>query len=609
MTFDENQKTAIETIENPLMIVSTAGSGKTSVIVARANQIVKSGVKPYKILVVTFSKMAAQEMQERYAKLYGEAGIRFSTIHSLCYSVLARAFSITADSIIKESEKRIFFTNIHRKLLYQKVSGTPADFEEFYSDSQSYISVKAEADYQGERKTGKEKYFDMVYGEYIRYKAENKKIDFDDMILQCHKRLSESGADLQYWSSVFDYVMIDEFQDTSRIQAEIFYMLVKKNICVVGDDDQSIYGFRGADAEVFFEFMRRFPDCKKVYLDTNYRSVPGIVNTAHKVIRNNQHRLEKTIKANREAKHAVRIVKNDTDIAQIQLVLEEMEQFLSSGGKRNEMAILYRTKKEAATLISALQVQDIPFYTKDMPEDVHFSLCYKDIFAYYRLALGYGLIDDLMQIINRPKRYIKVNSLKGCAVERNELYKVLTRECSSRDADRINDTINDLFLDLRNLQSLKKPKEFLHYLENNMSYLESLQEYTDYVGGDSKVCTKEYESMKSEAGNFESMDEWYLYVTNTDYRKAFDKANGVCLSTFHSAKGLEWEKVIILSANEGVTPYKYKGKIENMEEERRLFYVAMTRAKDDLIISYVSKDARAKERSRFISEILETVNG
>ena len=214
-----------------------------------------------------------------------------------------------------------------------------------------------------------------------------------------------------------------------------------------------------------------------------------------------------------------------------------------------------------------------------------------------------------MQIINRPKRYIKVNSLKVCAVARNELYKVLTRECSSRDADRINDTINDLFLDLRNLQSLKKPKEFLHYLENNMSYLESLQEYTDFVGGDSKVCTKEYESMKSEAGNFESMDEWYLYVTNTDYRKAFDKANGVCLSTFHSAKGLEWEKVIILSANEGVTPYKYKGKIENMEEERRLFYVAMTRAKDDLIISYVSKDARAKERSRFISEILETVNG
>ena len=142
MIFDANQKTAIETIDNPLMIVSTAGSGKTSVIVARANQIVKSGVKPYRILVVTFSKMAALEMQQRYAQWYGEAGIRFSTIHSLCYSVLARAFSITADSIVKESDKRLFFTNMHRKLLYQKISGTPADFEELKTYQTSYIFHK-----------------------------------------------------------------------------------------------------------------------------------------------------------------------------------------------------------------------------------------------------------------------------------------------------------------------------------------------------------------------------------------------------------------------------------------------------------------------------------
>lgn len=606
MIFDKNQKAAIETLDDPLMIVSTAGSGKTSVIVARTNQIVKSGVKPNKILVVTFSKMAAVEMQQRYATWYGEAGVRFSTIHSLCYSVLARAFSITGDSILKESDKRLFFTNVHRKLLYQKISGVSADFEEFYSDAQSYISVKTEAEYLLEPKAGKEKYLDLVYKEYVRYKIENQKIDFDDMIIQCHKRLSECLADLQYWGSVFDYVMIDEFQDTSRIQAEIFYMIQKKNICVVGDDDQSIYGFRGADAEVFHDFIRRFPDCKKIYLDTNYRSVPGIVNTAHKVIRNNRNRMEKTIQANRERKHAVRIVKNDTDISQIQLIMDEIERFVESGGNRNEIAILYRTKKEAATLVSALQVNNIPFFAKDIPEDVHFSLCYKDVFAYYRLALEYGLNEDLVQIINRPKRYIKVNSIKGCAVDRNELYKVLTRECSIRDADRINDTINDLFLDLRMLQSLKKTKDFLYYLENNMNYLDSLVEYTEYVGGDLKVCIREYEAMKSEAKNFESMEEWYQYVTNMDYRKEFNKANGVCLSTFHSAKGLEWEKVILISANEGITPYRYKGKIEDLEEERRLFYVAMTRAKDDLIISYVSKNSKVTERSRFISEILET---
>ena len=605
MNFDKNQKIAINTIDNPLMIVSTAGSGKTSVIVARANRIVRTGIKPYRILVVTFSKMAALEMEDRYHELYGNDNIRFSTIHSLCYSVLARAFSLTVESIMKESDKRAFFTNLQRKILYQKISGTPNDFEEFYSDSLSYISSKSEADYLGERKLSKEKYLDIAYNEYTRYKTESNKIDFDDMIIRCHKCLSESNADLQYWRNVFDYVMIDEFQDTSKLQAEIFYMIVQKNICVVGDDDQSIYGFRGADAEVFDDFGRRYPDCKRVYLDTNYRSVSAIVHMADKVIRNNRHRLEKSIKANREGKYAVRIVKNDTDTAQISLILDEIEKHVTSDGKRNEIAILYRTKKEASTLISALQVNNIPFYTKDIPEDVHWSLCYKDIFAYYRLAWGYGLIEDLLQIINRPKRYIKVNSIKNCSVDRNELYKVLTRECSARDANRINDTINDLFLDLRTLQSLCKPIQFLSYLENNMKYFDSLKEYTEFVGGDLRICIKEYESMKSEARRFEHMDDWYKYVSSAEYRKDFDKTNGVCLSTFHSAKGLEWKKVIIISANEGVTPYKYKGKIENIEEERRLFYVAMTRAKDNLLISYVSSDSSSKERSRFISEILE----
>lgn len=604
MMFDKNQTIAINTIDNPLMIISTAGSGKTSVIVARANQIVKAGINPYRILVVTFSKMAALEMQERYIEWYGNDTIRFSTIHSLCYSVLVRAFSLTVDSIVKEDDKRTFFSNLHRKFLYQKVSEVPSDFEEFYSDAQSYISVKMESDYLEERIVDRAKYLDIVYDEYIRYKAQNKKIDFDDMIIQCHKRLSENKADLQYWGSVFDYVMIDEFQDTGKLQAEIFYMLVKKNICVVGDDDQSIYGFRGADAEVFNGFIRRYPDCKKVYLDTNYRSASAIVHTAYKLIQNNKCRLEKNIKATREGKYAVRVVKNNVDTSQVKLIIEEIEKYVISGGRRNEIAILYRTKKEASTLISALQLNNIPFYTRDMPEDVHWSLCYKDILAYYRLSHSYKLIEDLIQIINRPKRYIKVNSIRNCYVDRNELYKVLTRDCSKRDADRINDTINDLFLDLRNLQTLSKPIEFLNYLENEMGYLESLLEYTDFVGGNLEVCTREYEAMKNEARNFNHINDWYQYVTNNDYRKEFDKTNGVCLSTFHSAKGLEWKKVIIISANEGITPYKYKGRIENIEEERRLFYVAMTRAKDDLTISYVANDSSSKERSRFISEIL-----
>lgn len=604
LEFDANQKKAITTIDNPLMIISTAGSGKTSVIIARANYIVKKGIKPYRILVVTFSKMAALEMQSRYNAIYNEAGVRFSTIHSLCYSVLARAFSFTADSILKESDKRTFFTSLHRRLLIQKTSNTPNEFDEFYSNALSYISAKLEADYLGERKICKEKYLLYTYNEYIRYKTENKKIDFDDMIIQCHKCLSESISDLEYWRSVFDYIMIDEFQDTSRLQAEILYMISNDNICVVGDDDQSIYGFRGADAAVFDDFLRRYPTCEHIYLDTNYRSLPAIVDSASKVIQNNRIRLEKDIKANRKGDELVGIVEVYTDTEQVNYVINEIEKAVANGINRNEIAVLYRTKKDASTLINALQFKNIPFYTKDMPEDVHWSLCYKDVFAYYRLSLGDAIPEDLLQIINRPKRYIKVNSIKNCSVDKNELYTVLTRECSRREADRINDIINDLFIDLRNLKALQKPIEFVNYLEHNMGYFDSLQDYVEYIGSDLEVCIKEYESMKYEARNFNTMSDWYQYVCNSDYKKEFDKENGVCLSTFHSAKGLEWKNVYIISAIDGTIPYRYMGKIEDIEEERRLFYVAMTRAKDKLTISYVTRNNPIKDRSRFLNELL-----
>lgn len=601
--FDKSQIEAITTTDNPLMIISTAGSGKTSVIIARANQIVKNGIKPYRILVVTFSKMAAVEMQGRYNLQYGNDGIRFSTIHSLCYSVLARAFSLTADSIVRESDKYTFFTNLHRAFLNQRINGISNDFDEFYSSAQSYISMKSEADYLGDRKVVTDKYLEIAYKEYVKYKTANQRIDFDDMIIQCHKRLSTCKEDLQYWKSVFDYIMVDEFQDTSRLQAEIIYMIANKNICVVGDDDQSIYGFRGASSDIFNEFYRYYPNCKRVNLDTNYRSMPAIIESASRVIKNNKHRLYKDIKANRNGKEIVSIIEADTDIAQVNFIVDEIEKSVKEGINRNEIAVLYRTKKEASTLINALRLENIPFYTKDTLEDVHMTICYKDIFAYYRLALGYNIPDDLVQIINRPKRYIKVNTIRNCSVDRNELYRTLTRECNRREADRINDTINALFLDIRNLKSMVSPLDFLNYLEDEMGYFESLQEYVDYIGSDVNDCIREYESMKNEAINFRTMEEWYQYVTNAEYMRAFDKENGVLLSTFHSAKGLEWKKVYIISANDGITPYRYMGKIDDMEEERRLFYVAMTRAKDKLTISYVARENAVKERSRFLNEL------
>ena len=314
MEYSKEQLEAINSIDGQVCIISVAGSGKTAVIVARADNIVKHGVKPSRILVLTFSKAAAAHMEKRYVDIYGHTGIRFSTIHSLCYSVLVRAYNLKPESVLSDKDKLKFFTEFHKKLVYKRTLGVPDDFDEFYRKCEEYITGRAQSEYYEntfkyirehagsgynicqcfgrirdkihEKPMGNDNksYLDVVYEQYRQYKINNKKLDFDDMVIYCHKCLARNKKELEYWQGVFDYICVDEFQDTGLLQADVIYMAAdkKKNICVVGDDDQSIYGFRGVSDTIFQDFIKRFPDTKKIILGTNYRSFPYIITGADK---------------------------------------------------------------------------------------------------------------------------------------------------------------------------------------------------------------------------------------------------------------------------------------------------------------------------------------
>ncbi|HBD66039.1 MAG TPA: hypothetical protein DC028_03290 [Eubacterium sp.] len=640
MEYSKEQLEAINSIDGQVCIISVAGSGKTAVIVARADNIVKHGVKPSRILVLTFSKAAAAHMEKRYVDIYGHTGIRFSTIHSLCYSVLVRAYNLKPESVLSDKDKLKFFTEFHKKLVYKRTLGVPDDFDEFYRKCEEYITGKAQSEYYEntfkyirehagsgynicqcfgrirdkihEKPMGNDNksYLDAVYEQYKQYKINNKKLDFDDMVIYCHKCLARNKKELEYWQGVFDYICVDEFQDTGLLQADVIYMTAdkKKNICVVGDDDQSIYGFRGVSATIFPDFIKRFPDTKKIILGTNYRSFPYIIKGADKIIRNNQVRIIKDMKSYRVGDGRIHIREASSQPAQADIVISLINEYVKNGGKLSEAAILYRVKKEAAVLVSTLETIGMPFYTRDLVDDVHLGMCYKDMLAYYRLSRGIPEDGDLVRIINRPKRYIRSNLIKNCIFDRNKIYEACTANAQRHECLRINDTINDMFLDFRSLSRIDNPTQFLYYIYNNMGYEESMYEYAEYVGIDKDDIMNQSEMMKKESMKLDNMSEWYNYIMNKDYRQRVDKENGLYLGTFHGAKGLEWKKVIIISANEQITPYAYMGKVDDYEEERRLFYVAMTRARDELDILYVDGSGSRHQRSRFLDELMASYN-
>ena len=614
MEFNEKQIQAIETIHGPVMVLSCAGSGKTSVITARANRMVQSGIPADKILVVTFSKAAALEMKDRFCKQYGNYGVKFSTIHSICYFILARAYHLETSSVLKSGEKNTFLFNEYKRLREKhgnQLDMIYQDYQQFSSEIQLQISeyLYLTAIGKAKKRIGLEATIIADTADaYAKYKKVIGKIDFDDMVILCYQYFKAQPNALKEWQEVYQYIMIDEFQDTNIMQAEIFFMLAsEKNICVVGDDDQAIYSFRNADVGVFRRFQKEYPNAVQINLEINYRSKPQIIQMASKLISNNHNRLIKKFGSSRKGQSKIGMVSVDGAVEEAERLINLIEMYRTEGVQLSDIAILYRIKKTASVLSSRLLSEGIPFYTKEVPENLYDGMVYQDIRAYYRLSNGLQGKTDLQRIINRPKRFIKANAVLNCKCSYESIYFAATKGITDGEKkETLSRAIKKLLHDLENLRD-KKPADFLNYL-CSMGYAEYLEEFAKYLKKASNTFSDEWKELSLEAKKYSSMDDWNAAVHERQKKLIDDmeknKKVGVHLSTFHSSKGLQWKKVIIINANEGVTPC-LKGKEDSdsqIEEERRLFYVAMTRAEDDLRIFYHKEEGEIK-RSRFLEEI------
>ncbi len=598
------QQEAVNSINGQILVVSCPGSGKTTVIIERCKHMIDCGIDPSFMFNVTFTKSAAEEMEKRYAALYGEAGIQFSTIHSFCYKVLRTELGYTQNDIMKESEKWSFVAN----KLYRKIS--PGEMEETTKNVVNEISYvkNRELPLALFYPTSCEKaLFECIFRDYEEIKRENKKIDFDDMLIICRDLFKSTSEVLEKWKFKCQYITIDEYQDVNSIQAEVFYMLAGKNgnIFVVGDDDQSIYRFRAADSSIMLNFEKQFPSCKKIFMSTNYRSCKDIVNAAGKLISNNTERFQKDFIANRQEEGNIYLMKNKSSTAQAVNICKELTKMLENGIASKDIAVLYRTNAINLPFITEMMKRKIPFYTTEAPKSIHKDFIFEDMMAYYRLSEQIVRRGDIQRILNRPSRYLKAEYFKNCESDINKVLLTCDKISDCNVRDRVKDKVIDLMYDIKSLQG-KSPTEFINRL-CVFGYYNWLKDYAAFRGKTAEEFYEVFAALQTEASNFQTMKEWFSYIktyeeTLEKIRKSKDK-RGICLSTFHASKGLEWKHVFVVSCNQDITPFAKAETLPDLEEERRMFYVAVTRAKDNLYLSYCTGEVNDLIPSQYLEEM------
>lgn len=606
MAFSKAQTQAIMHKDGPMMVLAGPGSGKTTVITHRVQYLTKEyGIDPGDILVITFTRAAAEEMRERYESLTGGGSrVTFGTFHSIFFRILKLAYRYTADNIVREEQQMQFVRE-----LAQAGGLEPEDENEFAASILSEISSV-----KGERialehyysKNCPDAVFRQLYAGYEEKMRRAGLIDFDDMMVLCLELFTERKDILSAWQRRYRYILIDEFQDINRLQYEIVRMLAKPedNLFIVGDDDQSIYRFRGAKPEIMLGFERDYPGAGRILLDVNYRSTEEIVAPALRLIGENQKRFSKAIHTTgRHGKNVITKLWQDPGEENL-AIAREIQLYLQSGVRPGDIAVLYRTNAGPRFLMEKLMEYNLPFRTRDTVPNLYEHWISRNILTYIRIAMGSRAREDILQVINRPKRYISRDAMPDETVS-FERMKVFYAE-----KDWIAERIESLEGDLRAIARMS-PLAAVNYIRQGMGYDEYLIEYAAFRRMRPEELLETADELKESAAGFKTFDEWFAHIEAYKeelLRQAAQRrteTDAITLATMHSAKGLEFPIVYILDANEGITPHSRAMLDEDMEEERRLFYVAMTRAKTRLHVYAVRERYHKKaEVSRFVWEYL-----
>ena len=613
MSLNHAQTEAVAHNKGPCMVLAGPGSGKTLTIAKRIEYLImKHKVRPEEILVITFTKYAAWEMKNRTRSICGPSSyaVTFGTFHGIYYGILKWAYRLNQSNLLSDEEKY--------RILREILPGIDWDQEPEADEEKDYLqelaieigNVKNNCmdieEYEPVKYTTEK--FRKLYRTYEETKKKYRKIDFEDMLIQCRDLFMKRPDILKKWQEKFQYILVDEFQDVNQAQYDVVRMLAapQDNLFVVGDDDQSVYGFRGAKPGIMKEFMKDYPKARQILLDVNYRSSGYIVKGALRVIGNNKIRFEKKIEAFRKPDETVHVQEVKDPVQEAEYVLERIREYREKGVSYTEMAVLYRTNVDARAMSELMTEYQIPFVMKEHLNNIYEHFIALDMISYLRLSQREYDRKYFLQIANRPNRYLTRESMKTGNVS----YESLRRYY--RDKDWMVDRIDQLEWDMKMICD-KTPYAAIQYIRKRMGYDEFLKEYAAYRKISSEDLFAVLEEIWQNSKGYGTIKEWFEHIESygkmlKEQNKKNGEKEGVNLMTMHAAKGLEFDTVFVIEANEGSCPYKKATTDEEIEEERRLFYVAMTRAKRKLVISYVKeKNGKDLLPSRFVSELLLNV--
>ena len=613
MSFNPSQREAIRHKDGPMLVLAGPGSGKTLVITERTRHLITEyGINPANILVITFTRAAATEMKERFLRLMGgkSSAVTFGTFHAVFFMILKHAYHYQAENIIREEQRVSCMREIikrHRLEYEDESEFIAALLGEVGLVKNSGISL----DHYYSTNCGEE-VFRRVYSEYHEYLYAHHLIDFEDMLLYTWELFKERKDILAAWQKKYPYILIDEFQDINQIQFEVVRLLAgeQRNLFVVGDDDQSIYRFRGAKPEIMLRFEREIPGTKTVLLDTNYRSQANIVEDALNLIGHNKERFQKRIRAALPAETGVEYAVFEDQRKENLRIIRDICDAVERGKSYRDFAVLFRTNTQPRLLMEQMMEYNIPFRTRDRIPNLYEHWIAKDIFAYIRIAQGSRERRDFLQIMNRPKRYISRDSLDEDTVA-FDVWEWYFREAEQPwVAERIVTLEHDV-MQLRRMN----PFAAINYIRKGIGYDEFCAEYADYRRIRADELYDVLDELQESARGYEDYDGWFAHIENYTrelerlYQSQEKQSESVALSTLHSAKGLEYENVYLIDVNEGVMPYKKAVLDQDIEEERRMFYVGMTRAKKYLhLFSVKQMNQKDADISRFIAEAGERLS-
>jgi DNA helicase-2/ATP-dependent DNA helicase PcrA len=626
------QRQAVEITEGAVLLLASPGSGKTTTIIIKIGYLIEEkGIDPSRIRAVTFSNASASDMDKRFDRYFPHLinnKVKFSTIHSFAFEVVRKYFSknkikyqliegeMDKDKAkVKEEDEQILNKRFILRKIYREITGeniTDEQMDELLSYI-SYVKNKLVQTHQLKEVKTDVPSADEVFLAYESFKnsyPSKRLVDFDDMLVIANQILDEDDMILKEYQEMFDYFLTDESQDNSLVQNKIIEKLVrlKGNICVVADDDQSIYEWRGAAPEYLLNFKEVYPNATILYMEQNYRSTKDIVDVANQFIKRNKNRYDKNMFTEKGNFQPIQLLHLDNYDGQVRHVIDQV----SSAENLREVAILYRNNSSSITLIDELEHRGIPFYIKDSDNKFFSHWVVEDILNFMRMSYNDKFPMLLETIYTKFNGYIsktQIEYLKRLDNKRSVFDNLLEMKLEVYQVKQLK-KCKEIFKEINSL----RPDQAIRAIRKELGYEKALVKMCERLG-----FKKEYligilntlEAIGSKLKTLKDFADRLKHLKTTLRNSKFNKDKDVItLSTFHSSKGLEFDHVLMIDLIEGVIPSKdvlkdYKdGKIKEMEEAVRLFYVGMTRARSKLeLISYKRKDGESLQESTFVKDV------